>query len=188
MTPEFLFSRVIAVTGANVDIEMAKARAAEPDDEFKAAFARLYPAAGRVALRILGDHAAAEDVAAEALARTYERWAKVRALPYLDAWVLRVASNLAIDMVRRRRPPLREPQPLWIEERIAVHLSLVKALESLSRRQRDVVVLRYIGDLSEEDVSSVLGLAPGSVKTHLRRGLERLRPLLAPEFRSDFSV
>jgi RNA polymerase sigma factor (sigma-70 family) len=167
---------------------MGKARAREIDDEFKAAFARLYPSAGRVALRILGDHATAEDVAAEALARTYERWPKIRTLPYLDAWVLRVTANLAIDTVRRKRPPLREPRPLWIEERIAVHVALVRAIESLSRRQRDVVVLRYIGDLSEADVSSVLGLAPGSVKTHLRRGLERLRVLLGPDFGSDLSV
>jgi len=158
------------------------------DDEFKAAFARLYPSAGRVALRIVGNQAAAEDIAAEALARAYERWRKVRTLPYRDAWVLRVTTNLAIDWVRKKRPEQREPRPLHIEERVALHVALVRALQMLSRRQRDVVVLRYIGDLSEHEVSAALGLAPGSVKTHLRRGLERLRLLLGPDFGSDFHV
>ena len=152
------------------------------DDGFREAFPVLYASAGRVALRILGDHAAAQDVAAEALTRAYERWAKVQALPYRDAWVLRVAANLAIDSIRRRRPLVERPRPLEVEERAAVHLALVGALGALSRRQREVVVLRYLSDLSEDDVATALGIGAGSVKTHLRRGLDNLRRTLGEDF------
>ncbi|HUQ38516.1 MAG TPA: sigma-70 family RNA polymerase sigma factor [Acidimicrobiales bacterium] len=154
------------------------------DEAFREAFTALYPSAGRVAFRILGDQQAAEDVAAEALARAYERWPKVSRLPYRDAWVLRVAANLAIDSTRRKRPPLRRARPIEIEEDAAVHLTLRDALAALSPRQREVVALRYLGDMSEADVAAALGLAAGSVKTHLRRGLENLRRTLGDDFGS----
>lgn len=158
------------------------------DDAFREAFPVLYASAGRVALRILGDHEAAQDVAAEALARAYERWTKVSELPYRDAWVLRVAANLAIDSVRRKRPVVEHPRPLEAEERAAVHLVLVRALEKLSRRQREVVALRYLNDLSEDDVAAALGISGGSVKTHLRRGLENMRRTLGDDFGGDLLV
>jgi RNA polymerase sigma factor (sigma-70 family) len=155
------------------------------DDSFREAFPSLYASAGRVALRILGDHDAAQDVAAEALTRAYERWRKVSVLPYRNAWVLRVAANLAIDAARRKRPIIELPRPLDVEERTAVHLALVLALDTLSRRQREVVALRYLSDLSEDDVAAALGIAGGSVKTHLRRGLENMRRTLGDDFGGD---
>ena len=79
-------------------------------DTFEAAFAELMLAAFRVAVRILGNVAEAEDVAAEALARALRSWDRVGALPYRKAWVVRVASNLAIDRIRRRRPALAEAE------------------------------------------------------------------------------
>jgi DNA-directed RNA polymerase specialized sigma24 family protein len=77
-------------------------RAIATSDGFDDAFPRLYTGALRLALRMLGDRAGAEDVAAEAMARTYASWHKVRHLSYLDAWVLRTTSNLALDALRRR--------------------------------------------------------------------------------------
>lgn len=158
---------------------------AATDDGFREVFPALYASAGRVALRILGDHDAAQDIAAEALTRAYERWAKVSQLPYRDAWVLRVAANLAIDSVRRKRPLVEWPRPLEVEERAAEHVALARALNDLSRRQREVVVLRYLSDLSEHDVAAALGIGGGSVKTHLRRGLENLRRTLGDDFGGD---
>ena len=78
--------------------------AARPAEGFEEAFDLLFPRAFRLARRILGDAAAAEDVAAEALARAYAQWSRVSALPHRDAWVLRVATNLAMDHIRRRPP------------------------------------------------------------------------------------
>jgi DNA-directed RNA polymerase specialized sigma24 family protein len=75
---------------------------ANGDAEFDEAYGPLFLRAATLAYRLLGDRASAEDVAAEALARTYARWSRLEGLAYRDAWVLRVTTNLAIDAARRR--------------------------------------------------------------------------------------
>ncbi len=57
-------------------------------------------------------------------------------------------------------------------------LDLQRALLDLPKRQHDAVVLRYVADLSEADVASLLGCSPGTVKSHLNRGTARLRLIL----------
>src|SRR5205814_1364462 len=134
---------------------------------------------------IVGSTAAAEDVAAEALARAFARWPKVRDLPYRDAWVLRVASNLAIDAARRRRPHLDPTLPVDLEEATAVRLALVAALHALPRRQREVIALRYLGGLTEVEIAASLEISLGSVKTHAHRGVASLRRRLGDTFEED---
>lgn len=145
------------------------------DADFAAAFDALYPMAVRLAARIVGDQATAEDVAAEALARAYARWSRVADLPHRDAWVLRVAGNLAIDVVRRRRPELAPPLSDQFEDTTALRLALASALLQLSARQREVIVLRYLVGYSEAEVSAALGLSTNTVKKHVQRGLTGLR-------------
>jgi RNA polymerase sigma-70 factor (sigma-E family) len=142
---------------------------------FELAFGDLYRLAYRVAFRILGDRADAEDVAQEALARATLRWAKLHERP--EGWVSTVASNLAVDRYRRRR---REPTiptgPIGVvDDQTVERGDLVAALRKLPRRQREVVVLRYLADLSEADVAATLGCSVGSVKTHASRGLAAMR-------------
>ena len=147
------------------------------DDGFDARFVGLHRAAFRAAYKVLGDRAEAEDLAQEALARALVRWPRVVA--YADAWVGRVAVNLALDRVRRDRRALLEATERGIEDPCAAErLDLVQALRGLPRRQRDVVVLRYLLDHSEQDVAGALGVSVGSVKTHASRGLAALRTAL----------
>jgi RNA polymerase sigma factor (sigma-70 family) len=148
------------------------------DDEFEATFERLFPRAERLALRILGDAAAAEDAAAEALARLCLHWARLREAPYLDGWVLRVTANLAIDATRRRTLGLEATSLPAADDAVALRLALVAALRHLARRQREVIALRYLSDLSEADIAAALGISTGSVKTHASRGLAALRASL----------
>jgi DNA-directed RNA polymerase specialized sigma24 family protein len=61
---------------------------------------------------------------------------------------------------------------------VQASVDLHRALGALPRRQREVVVLRYFGDLSEREIAAELGLAPGSVKSHASRGLAALRARL----------
>jgi RNA polymerase sigma-70 factor (sigma-E family) len=150
--------------------------AAEVPRSFELAFADLYTLAYRVAYRILGDRPEAQDVAQEALARATVRWDKLHDRP--EGWVSRVASNLALDRYRkrRRRRSLAQTGPVGIVDDQTVERSdLVIALRRLPRRQREVVVLRYLADFSEKDVASALGCSIGSVKTHASRGLSGLR-------------
>ena len=148
------------------------------DGSFESAFDELFPRAVRLANRLLGDRAAAEDVAAEALARAYARWPKVGGLPYRDGWVLKVATNLAIDRLRRRPPELWPATAADFEDAVHVRLALNAALLTLAPRQRQAVALRYLGGLSDKEVALALGISLGSVKTHIHRGLNGLRSRL----------
>jgi RNA polymerase sigma-70 factor (sigma-E family) len=142
---------------------------------FELAFADLYRLAYRVAYRMLGDRAEAEDIAQETLARATLRWARLHERP--EGWVSRVASNLAVDRYRHRRREPRFPSgPVGIvDDRTVERSDLVDALRRLPRRQREVVVLRYLADFSEIDVAMALGCSVGTVKTHGSRGLSALR-------------
>lgn len=155
---------------------------------FEAAFTDLFRRSELLALRILGDEASAEDVAAEALARAYARWPTVGELAWREGWVLRVTTNLAIDAARVRRRPLRRPvgeHTVDGAEAVAVRLALVAALGALPRRQREAVALRYLADLGEAETASALGISTGTVKTHLHRGVETLRSRLGATFQED---
>ena len=146
---------------------------------FDESFATLFRLAYRVSFRVLGDQGDAEDVAQEALARAHLHWPKLADRP--EGWVVTVATNLAIDRQRRRRratPGAKEGVTV-IDVHMAERMDLTKALRRLPRRQRQVVVLRYLADWSELDVADELGCSPGAVKSHAARGLAALRRHLA---------
>jgi RNA polymerase sigma-70 factor (sigma-E family) len=153
-------------------------------DEF---FSHILPRTIRAARRLTGDPWIAEDVAVEALARAHARWARVEALPWRDAWVLKVASREALHHVRRR-PPL--PAPSYERDEsddVALRVALVAALVRLPRRQRETVVLRYLCDLPEADVALALGVSAGTVKTHLHRALASLRANIGADFEEAYA-
>jgi RNA polymerase sigma factor (sigma-70 family) len=152
------------------------------DDAFEQAYDALFARAASLAYRMLGDPAAAEDVAAEALARAFARWPRVAALPYRDGWVLKVATNLAIDVMRRRRAVPAAAHGADAEEAAVLRMALVAALRALPRRQREAVALRYLSGLTDAEVAQSLGVSPSAAKTHVHRGLAALRRQLGPSF------
>jgi RNA polymerase sigma-70 factor (ECF subfamily) len=141
----------------------------------------LYLCAFSVASRLLGDADEARDCAQEATARALSRWPKVST--YARPWVVRVSSNLAISALRHRsrvRTGLAEVVFPGLSEQlegVSGRLDLQAALLALPLRQREVLVMRYIGDMSEEDTARALSVSVGSVKTHHSRGLRRLRAM-----------
>jgi RNA polymerase sigma-70 factor (sigma-E family) len=152
------------------------------DLTFEESFEELYTRAYGVGYQLLGRRSEAEDVAQETLARAFVHWRKVRG--YAEAWVVRVAGNIAIDTWRRGNrlessttvttPDSTTPEPN--SQRIDLH----RALTTLSKRQREVLVLRFLADLPEADVARALGCSPGSVKVHATRGLAALRSTMGP--------
>ncbi len=152
---------------------------------FELAFDGLYRLAYKVAFRIVGDRPEAEDIAQEVLARASLRWPRLHERP--EGWVSRVASNLAIDRYRRRRRERRLPiGPIGVvDDRVSERADLVAALRRLPRRQREVVVMRYVADFSEADVATALGCSVGAVKTHGSRGLAALRRALGEQATTD---
>ncbi len=147
------------------------------DEAFRRFYERMDRRAVATARRLVGDPVTAEDLAAEALARAYAHWPKVRSHPNPDAWLLRVLGNLAIDHVRRRRRT--SPTDLHggssAADDAVLRVDLARAMKRLSNRQQEVVVLRYLVDLPEAEVAESLGMTTGSVKTHLSRATRRLR-------------
>jgi RNA polymerase sigma-70 factor (sigma-E family) len=162
----------------------ADARAVEPsfDDEYPA----LYRSAYRVAFRLLGRREEAADLAQEACARAYARWNRVGTFVSPEAWVAKVAGNLAIDARRRQSTEQRHVNAYVAESpedraRYDERLDLHRALRALPRRQREVVLLRFVADQPEAAVASALGCSLGTVKSHASRGLAALRDALGRE-------
>ncbi|HEV7888925.1 MAG TPA: sigma-70 family RNA polymerase sigma factor [Acidimicrobiales bacterium] len=151
--------------------------------DFSAAFPRLFARAFQVAVRVLDNSGEAEDVAAEAMARTLRSWRRVGQMDAPEAWVVRVAANLSVDVLRRRRRagqwPAREAEPAARTGDPDARMAVIELMAVLPRRQREVLVLRYLADLSEADIAGTLGIAPGSVKAHASRAIRRLRSVVA---------
>lgn len=154
------------------------------DLSYEESFDDLYARAYAVGYQLLGRRSEAEDVAQETLARAFVHWRGVRG--HAEAWTVRVAGNLAIDAWRRARRIDHRTSPLTgapgaiTPEPSAQRIDLHRALSTLSKRQREVLVLRFLADLPEADVARVLGCSPGSVKVHAARGLAALRSTMGP--------
>ncbi len=163
------------------------------DHGFETFFRAVFPKAVAIARRVTGDHAAAEDAAIEAMAKAHSRWQRIGPAPWREAWVLRVAVNEAIRRLPRsgadRRagggPAAQRPQGPDPAEEVVLRQALTAALQRLPRRQREVVVLRYLVGLSEVQVAEALDISHGTVKTHLRRGIAGLRKDMDQDLKED---
>jgi DNA-directed RNA polymerase specialized sigma24 family protein len=149
--------------------------------EFGAAYPRLYQTAFRIAYRLLANREDAEDIAQETCIRACQRWATLSEGDYTAAWASQVSTNLSLDRWRRRRCALRYLASTLLPPGVvnAERVDLSRALGRLPRRQREVVLLRYVADLPELEVARQLRCSPGTVKTHASRGLAALRAALA---------
>jgi len=148
---------------------------------FDAAFPALYRRAYQAAFRLTGDRSASEDLAQEALTRAYARWTELD--ERREGWVVTTVVRLAIGRwrkeSRRGGPGDRRPLPAT-DALVSERLDLVRLLAALPRRQREVAVLRYLEDRSEQDVAASLGCSVGSVKRHASRAMKALRAALDP--------
>lgn len=136
----------------------------------------------RAVLAACGDRASAEDAVAEAYARGCARWSSLREHPNPTAWILRTALNVRRSWWRRlRREVLGDaPDRAAPADEIA-EPGLRGLVAALPRRQREVVALRLLADLSAEQTADLLGIAVGTVHTHLHRALGTLRELAQPQ-------
>ncbi|HEX3623742.1 MAG TPA: sigma-70 family RNA polymerase sigma factor [Acidimicrobiales bacterium] len=162
--------------------------------DFQEAFRGLFLVAFQVTHRILGDITRAEDAAAEATARALVDWRRVGRMEHRNAWIARVAGNVAIDEVRRlnrrREVPDRSdgpPVPDRTDE-TALRMALGAEMARLSTRQREVIALRYLADFDEAEVSRALGISVNSVKKHAARGKAALRARLNPTLEVNLAL
>ena len=144
----------------------------------------------RVCLRILGRPADAEDVAQESMVMAYRSMHTYRGEGPLGAWLVRIATRQAYRRLSQRRdgvdlaavpePPARgqmhEPLPALVAAERARELQM--GVAALPNPYRETVALRFFGDLALDEIARVTGRPLNTVKTHLRRGLERLRDVV----------
>jgi RNA polymerase sigma factor (sigma-70 family) len=148
-----------------------------------------------LAVGILGDSSAAEDVAQEALLRAW------RHSPVFDTrrgsvenWVLTIARNLSIDALRKRRTVLTDPDDL-VNLAMASHVTsledtvttrsfrgaILEALGSIPAEQRRAVLLASLYGRTAQEICEIEKIPLGTAKTRIRAGLAKLRALLAKD-------
>ena len=152
------------------------------DGGYEDSFTALYSLAYRVAYRITGSQDESSDIAQETMARAACRWAKLDRPR--EPWIATVASNLALTYWRRQHRVEKagaESRPGETDAFRVERVDLVRALRSLPRRQRQVVVLRYLADRPEAEVAAALGCSEGSVKSAASRGLAALRAVIGSD-------
>jgi RNA polymerase sigma-70 factor (sigma-E family) len=170
--------------------ERTAARLAELDSEALIAelFEQEATALVRLARLFTDDRNAAEDLVQEAFVRLHHAAHRIEDRTRAAAYLRSIVLNLARDHNRRGLMSLRHyealtPQasPDALEDRIVLdeqQAAVVEALHALSPQQRDCLVLRFYLELSEKETADTLGISPNSVKTHCRRGFDRLRTRL----------
>ncbi|HEY2520511.1 MAG TPA: SigE family RNA polymerase sigma factor [Streptosporangiaceae bacterium] len=137
----------------------------------------------RAVVAVVGSAQLAEDQVAEAFARAWVSWRKVRRHPAPQAWVVRTALNSGASWWRRRRREL----PLADHDVTApgdlgggLDATVLTAIWRLTPRQREVIALRIFLDLDTATIASQLGIEAGTVRMHLSRGIAALRHELTP--------
>ena len=150
---------------------------------------RMGPLAFRVAQRMLGDRAEAEDLAQEALLRLWKiapDWRTGEAK--VTTWLYRVVTNLATDRLRRRRgigldeaPELPDGAASAVEQMIDGDraAALEAALAQLPARQRQAVVLRHLEGLSNPEIATAMEIGVEAVESLTARGKRALAAILA---------
>ncbi len=149
----------------------------------------------RLAVLLLRDQGAAEEVVQDAFVAMHGRWRSLRdpdkALAYLRQTVvnrsrsaLRHRGVVERHLARQSAAALADPAdaPALAGDRRS---AVLDALRALPTRQREVLALRYYLELSEAEIADTLGISRGSVKAHASRGSATLRALLTDHLRGD---
>lgn len=147
-----------------------------------------------LALRIVGDRELASEVLQDTFLRCWRRVEQYDASRgRVAAWLMGVARNRAIDVLRSRQHRSRsehgaatlpgdpgEPAQPDASDAVALRHAVTSALEALPSSQREVIELAYYGGLTHTEIAERVGAPLGTIKTRMRAGLERLGHLLAP--------
>jgi RNA polymerase sigma-70 factor, ECF subfamily len=174
------------------DRELVRAIVAGDRDAFRLLVDREAAAVLRAIQRVLGDPDMADDVAQECFVIAFKSIGQWRGEGSLRGWLLRIATNRALRVALKepRHEPLEsstgEPvevaggaEPLaeaLLSERDRV---VREAVSALPEPYRETIALRFFAELSLAEIAQATGRPLGTVKTHLGRGLIRLRPALA---------
>ena len=148
-----------------------------------------YPGVVQVVYRLCGDPGLAQDMAQEAFLRAWIKFPSFHPQSSLRNWFYRIAVNATLDVLRRRSEVTLDDETIQMiadqadspetvlinKERVSF---LQKAMQSLPEAARSVLVLREYGELSYQEIASVLGVPVGTVMSRLNYARNRLREIL----------
>jgi len=158
----------------------------DADRVVTAIYSEHYRSLVRLAAFLVRDNATAEEVVQDSFVAMHGAWRRLRdtdkALSYLRQSVVnRSRSVLRHRVVVDKNTPKPPPDMPSAEHGAIVQLersAVVTALRTLPERQREALVLRYYGDMSEAQIASVMGISRGAVKSHTARAMGALRAVL----------
>lgn len=138
------------------------------------------PSLYRTAMCLLQNRQDAEDAIQEALYTAYEKLDSLKSPDKFKPWLLKILTNTAYDILRRRRTvlSLEDVELTAGQEDAALSLTLSHAVAQLPPDYRQVVTLYYYEDMSVRQIADIVGCAESVVKTRLFRARKRLRALL----------
>jgi RNA polymerase sigma-70 factor, ECF subfamily len=160
-----------------------------PSDDFQEFYQSSYGRTVAMIAAVAGTRHEAEDIVQEAFAQALTRWSRLRTYDVPEAWLRKVALRIAMDSGRRARRSLvnsaliaaqREgPEPAPGDD--LRYTALGTALMDLPVRERQVLVLHHLADLSIDAIAAECGLPAGAVKTRLAVGRRHLEQRLSQQ-------
>lgn len=169
-------------------MELLERFAAGDVDAFESLFRQYQGEVFRWIMRIVRNRAAAEDLTVETFWRMYRAHARFDcAGGNCGGWLRRIATNVAIDHLRRARPETSLPDELanspgiGAAEQADLHRTIYSALERLAPRLRVVVLLALVEEEPYDEIAKALGISVGAVKVRVHRGVKILRQQLSEQ-------
>jgi len=159
-------------------------------EAFRVLVERYMKQAYNVAYGFVNDHDDANDIAQESFVRVFQSIGSFRGDAQFSTWLYRIVTNVSLNrtkqrarkMVREERDPgvlIEAAQNPFTTEDSDVQMHIERALHQLPTLQRAVVILRHIDGLSTRQVSGILKCSEGTIKTHLYRGLKKMKEKLS---------
>lgn len=181
------------------DHQLVRAVLAGDKDAYGALVTRHSRNVFRVAFRITGDEADADEVVQEVFMRGYQRLESFELRSEFGTWIYRIAVNCALNMVSKRKPGTNyqiaeEADPSQQQVQVADHAAgpertllsreiealQTKAMQELTATERAAFVLRHMEDRSTTEIAEALSIAPNAAKQTVFRAVQKLRRSLAP--------
>lgn len=143
-----------------------------------------------IAYGVVNDHAEAEDIAQEAFVRVYQSIKSFRGDSLFTTWLYRIVTNVSFNRIAKVKTRLKHEVSVYQESMVQqafaaesdhdhdLQAHIERAIHQLPTMQRAVVILRHLNGLSTRQVSGILRCSEGTVKTHLHRGLKKMKSLL----------
>ncbi|HEX2295662.1 MAG TPA: sigma-70 family RNA polymerase sigma factor [Actinomycetota bacterium] len=162
-----------------IAVKKARLGAATHAVDFETFYATGYQTVYRAALAFSNSTEIANDATQEAFVRAFARWRRLRKEQWAMAWVMTTALNAARKLLQGERRKSRRAAPSdhvrESETTLVERIDLVSELAALPPRQRQAVVLHYIGGLQISEVAELMNVSVGGVKSHLFKARAALR-------------